>query len=263
MELRRSLKLLFVALLLLLVGQGSALAAPTRWDYVALGDSLAAGLLASEGYVPRYEVYTETDTGVPVRLTNLGRIGWTSTDLLGALRNSSKFRSSVRRAEVVTINIGGNDLRAARDRYKDRACGGSDNQRCLRITVRRFKSNWQKILAEVRKLRSTGNTVIRTMDIYNPYVGVDRAADTWASDGGKNDFQVFKRYLDEVNRHIARTSNANNIPHAGVYRAFNGPRGNRDPRARGYISFDGLHPNDRGHKVIADRLRNRGYVPLV
>jgi lysophospholipase L1-like esterase len=254
---------------LLLVGmiQRSAIAAPassssSSWDYVAHGDSLATGFGAFSGYVPRYKSYTETDTRVSVRLNNLGQNGWTSSQLLYALKNDPKFRRATRGAEVVTFDIGGNDLRAARSSYKSKSCGGASNQACLESTVRDFKANWDAITAEILALRSTNNTVIRTMDLYNPYVKDDKVSDTWQDDGGLNDFQVFKQYLDQVNSHIATTSASTKIPYARVYLAFNGPNGDEDPRAKGYISFDGLHPNDTGHRIIADKLRELGYSPL-
>src|SRR5215211_1863519 len=81
---RRSLRLALAALLVVVVAQGSALAAPVSWDYVALGDSLATGFGALKGYVPRYEAYVETEA---VTRTNLGQNKWTSSHLLSALRN--------------------------------------------------------------------------------------------------------------------------------------------------------------------------------
>jgi hypothetical protein len=42
-----------------------------RWDYVALGDSLAAGVGARRGYVPRYAEHLQSDTGARLRVINL------------------------------------------------------------------------------------------------------------------------------------------------------------------------------------------------
>ena len=171
---RRLLRLILVVVLLVGASQGTTLAAPASWDYVALGDSLATGYGAFKGYVPRYEAHIETDTGVAVTRTNLGQNGWTSSQLLSALRNDPKFRRATREAEIVTWNIGGNDLRAARKSYKKGTCGGPDNQDCLRAGVAKLKTNWNAITAEVLELRSTRNTIVRTMDIYNPYVRTDK-----------------------------------------------------------------------------------------
>ena len=213
---RRLLRLILVVVLLVGASQGTTLAAPASWDYVALGDSLATGFGAFKGYVSRYEAYIETDTGVAVTRTNLGRNGWTSSQLLSALRNDPTFRRATREAEIVTWNIGGNDLRAARNSYKKGTCGGADNQDCLRAGVAKLETNWDAITAEVLELRSTRNTIVRTMDIYNPYVRTDIVSDTWQNDGGMNDFDVFKSYVDEVNYHIATTSYTAGVPYAEV-----------------------------------------------
>ncbi len=77
-----------------------------------------------------------------------------------------------------------------------------------------------------------------------------------------NDFQVFNHYVYEANLHIATTSYAAGLPYAGVYLAFNGTNGDEDPRSKGYLSFDGLHPNNTGHRVIAGELQMLGYAPL-
>lgn len=262
-KLRYALQLILAVFLLVGAAQGPALAAPS-WDYVAHGDSLATGFGAFKGYVPRYRDHVVADTRATVTLTNRGQNGWTSSQLLNALRSDQNFRLDTSKAEVVTLDIGGNDLRSARTSYKNRTCGGADNQDCLRNAVRDFGSNWDNIIAEVSGLRPPGNTaIIRTMDIYNPYVKTDKASDTWPNDGG-NDFQIFKQHLDAVNNHIATTTTRTGIPapYAKVYLAFNGPNGDQDPGAKRYLSFDRLHPNDTGHRVMAAELRKLGYSPL-
>ena len=259
---RRLLRLILVVVLLVGASQGTTLAAPASWDYVALGDSLATGFGAFKGYVPRYEAYIETDTGVAVTRTNLGQNKWTSSQLLSALRNDPTFRHATREAEIVTWNIGGNDLRAARKSYKQGTCGGFDNQDCLRASVAKLETNWDAITAEVLELRSTKNTIVRTMDIYNPYVRTDKISDTWRqNDDGMNDFEVFKSYVDEANDHIAATSYTAGVPYAEVYLAFNGPTGEEDPKSKGYLSFDGVHPNNTGYRIIAGELPKLGYAP--
>ena len=239
----------------------SAQAATTL--YTALGDSIGFGLFApiGDGYVPTYERFIEADTDASVSAINLSIPGWTSSDLLKAVRRNLLFRVSVAASPIVTVNIGGNDLLVGRNSYKDRTCGGADNQDCLRAGIATFSANFNAILAEVRSLRGSSNTIIRTMDVYNPFVNEDRAQDTWPNDQG-NDFQVLKPYIDAVNNQIAATATARNIPYAKVYLAFNGPNGDIDPGDRGLIAFDGLHPNESGHRLIAELLRGLGYSPF-
>jgi lysophospholipase L1-like esterase len=231
--------------------------------YTALGDSIGFGLFApiGDGYVPTYERLVEADSGARVTAVNLSVPGWTSSDLLRELRGNLLFRLSVAASTIVTVNIGGNDLLGGRGSYKNRTCGGADNQDCLRAGLGAFTTNFNAILAEVRSLRGSRNTIIRTMDVYNPYVNEDRAQDTWPNDQG-NDFQVLKPYIDAVNNQIVATATSRNIPCARVYLAFNGPNGDIDPSDRGLISFDGLHPSGGGHRLIADLLRGLGYSPF-
>jgi lysophospholipase L1-like esterase len=242
-----------VAVLLAGCGGSSGVHPPGSWQYTAMGDSLAVGILATQGYVIRYEGYLNSDAHAGVTLTNLGQNGWHSSDLLNALRTDASFRSAVSAAQVVTWDIGGDDLLHAVNLFQNGTCGGIDNQDCLRAAVAAFIPNWDAIMAEILALRDPRSTILRTMDVYDPFVAREQAAGT---------FTTLKSYLDQVNTHIAASAAANGIPMAAVSQAFNGPNGDQDPGMKGYIAFDGVHPNDAGHKVVADLLRGLGYAPL-
>jgi lysophospholipase L1-like esterase len=242
-----------LGLALLAPGAGRAQAV---WQYTALGDSLAFGVDDQQagGYVPRYRNYAQQDAGATVTLINRGVPGWTSDDLLNALRTDSSLRAQVAGSRVVTFQIGGNDLLQALQRYQAGTCGGPDNRQCFGETIARFKSNWNAIVAQVLSLRSTDDTVIRTMDIYNPVVFQLKLFGV---------FDQVKPYLDDINRHILITSIANRIPVARVYREFNGPAGDQDAGLqRGYMAPDGIHPNAAGHEAIARAFRALSYRPL-
>jgi lysophospholipase L1-like esterase len=208
--------------------------APASWDYVALGDSLAVGIGARRGYVDRYASHLRTDTGARVDVLNLGQSGQTSSQLLQALRSDPSMRQALGEAEVITFNIGINDLGHAGEAYENGTCGGDDNQECLHKTVESLEENWDAVIAELLSLRSTRNAIIRTAGIgYTPRVD-----------------EVFEPYVAEVNRHIATTAANNNIPYGQP------DLGKED------LSPDGIHPNDNGYAVIADQLRGLGYRPL-
>src|SRR4029453_5787781 len=104
---RRLLRLILVVVLLVGVSQETTLAAPTSWDYVALGDSLATGFGPFKAYGPPYDAHIWRATGVAGTRPNLGQNKWTSSQLLSALRNDPTFRRATREAEIVTWNIGG------------------------------------------------------------------------------------------------------------------------------------------------------------
>jgi lysophospholipase L1-like esterase len=263
---RRTVLFAFVMMILCfqLIFPSNAPSAAQTLNYTGLGDSIAFGAFAppGSGYVPLYRSYLETDLSRAVNLYPLGVPGWTSYDLQAAVSNNFLFRLSIFYSDVVTWNIGGNDLIAARNQYKAGTCGGPLNQQCMADAVHAFKLNWDAIVTEILRLRRFRPTVIRTMTIYNPYVNIDKEADSWPGDLG-NDFQVLKPYLDEVNAYIGATADANKIAYAPVYEAFNGPAGDEDPGDKGLIAFNAFHPNAAGHALIASLLRELGYVPIV
>src|SRR5215217_1719644 len=201
------------------------------WNYVALGDSLAAGVGARQGYVDRYAEYLREDTGARVELTNLGISGQTSPQLLRALRNDASTRRALRSAEVVTYNIGINDLGQARGSYEAGTCGGAQDERCLRTAVEEFEGNWDAITGEILSLRSPDETIIRTAGLgYTPRAG-----------------KGFEPYLKQVNRHIDASAAESSIPYAEVSLGDEG------------LGPDGLHPDDSGYEAIAGRLQRLGY----
>src|SRR5215217_7570328 len=229
-------------------------------DYVAFGDSLATGY-GYNSYVDRYAALLGTDTGANVNVNNLGMNGLTSGQLRATIENDQRAKGAIEQSEVITINIGANDLLQARSRYKAGYCGGADNQDCLRQAVTDFRANWDAILTIVTGLRSPDEAIIRVTDFYNPFVNLDGSMISWP-DSGTTDFSIFEKYLEQVNSDIAESSNAHDIPHAKIHQAFNGPSGTGDPSDKGYMHSDGIHPNDGGHAVIAQELRRLGYEPL-
>ena len=240
----------------------STAAANSNLNYVALGDSLATGYgAANSSYVYRYADILSTDTGTAVNVSNLGVNGLTSMQLRTEIENDQRVQEAIEQAEVITINIGANDLLRARWQHRTGECGGADNQDCLRQAVNGFQANWDAILAEVTATRSSDTTIIRTLDFYNPFVDVDSATDSWPN-ASANDFVVFKKYLEQLNSHIAASSDGYGIPHARIYETFNGPNGEEDPSRKGYLSSDELHPSDDGHSAIAQELRELAYKPL-
>ena len=225
---------------------------PASLNYVALGDSLAVGTGASyKGYVDRYADYLRADTSAQVSVTNLGQDGQTSSELLHVLRNDASSREAVIAANAITFNTGLNDLGRAGEAYEDGTCGGADNQDCLRAAVEAFKKNWDAIIAELSSLRSSSNTIIRTIGIgHTPKIFVDDAITSWPSEGKIEDFRALKPYVEEINNHIATTTADKDVPHVEVY------------LEKEHVNPDGVHPNDEGYQVIAERLRELGYSPL-
>ena len=214
------------------------------WDYVALGDSIAA---QSRSYPYFYAAHIEADQGVRVRLNNLARNGMTSGDLLWSLRNLQPFRDAISEAEVVTVVIGVNDVVTPLvGPYKSGNCGGEDNRDCIRDALESFGLNYDAAIAEILALCSS-QTMVRTMTYYYPDLA------DWGLD------EDLRPFIEPMNDHIIQVASENNIPVALVHLVFNGPDGEQDPILEGYLVNDGLHPSELGATVIADLHQELGY----
>jgi lysophospholipase L1-like esterase len=219
-----------------------------RTRYVALGDSLAFGLWDWRGgYVDRL-VRIREEAGESIRLDNRGVPGAHTTDLLASLRERP-VRRAVRRADVISVSIGGNDLRDVRAAYQQSCL----DPRPLAEALQRRTMRVYRIL-----LRLNPDARILTMNYYNPYVRQDRSRNSCPDSG--SDFRVLNRVGVSVNRDLRRglRERSETIGVANVYRVFNvkkrnGTRSVVDPRVKDLLSIDGLHPNRDGHARIAKR----------
>jgi lysophospholipase L1-like esterase len=154
--------------------------------YLALGDSLAAGVGASDplvtAYVPRlYELLRQElscqQSGRPgcpsLALRNLGVGGATSTTLIAEqlpvavaeLRTRTHDPNPQNDVKVVTIDIGGNDMFSVVP-----LCAAGPTPECtalIQTRLQTFAANFAHILGELRAAAGP-DTVIIAMTYYNP-----------------------------------------------------------------------------------------------
>jgi lysophospholipase L1-like esterase len=222
---------------------------PHPLRYTAVGDSLGTGTGAATSYVVEYASWLEDATGATVETTNLAVDGWTSADLLDALRDDDELRRAVADAHVVTWNIGGNDLLAALGSHLQGTCGGADEERCLRDAVDTAARNGEAVVGELLGLRGGDADGARTFDLYLPVSDDPRVAPYVAR---------LRPHLDELNDRLTTSAERRGIPVADVGGAFDAHASTSAARGASLISGDGLHPSDRGHEVIAAQLAALG-----
>ncbi len=205
--------------------------------YVALGDSLASGMGGKASYADAYRRALSRRTGRRVELTNLGRPGWTSSQLLQALRSDEQFRAAVASADVITWDIGGNDIIEAVLRSATGTCPNTDGgDGCIGGVAARFRVRWREILDELVELRRSADVPLLTFDLYTPFIPPAARTDELLGQ------------LRSMNDTIHAADAQRSVAVAAVAEAFAGASGTR------LLSRDGLHPSAAGHRLIASLL---------
>jgi lysophospholipase L1-like esterase len=254
-----------ILLLGLLTGSRPASAEPDpapigRPLYLALGDSLAAGVGASDptvtGYVPQlYELLRQQlacqPAGRPscrsLALRNLGVGGATSTTLIATqlpaavaeLQARNNDRNPHNDVKVVTIDIGGNDLFGV----VSSACATGPSPECAALIQARleaFAVNFTLILGQLRAAAGP-DTVLIAMTYYNPLPSCRLASLAPLADAVLEGGLGVTVGLNDLIRSIAA---AHGVLVAETYGQL-GP---------GELvgGDDCLHPNDAGYQVITE-----------
>jgi lysophospholipase L1-like esterase len=217
-----------------------ALNARRSLTVVAIGDSIPAAVPrecgCTTGYVTLYARALAHATGRFVKVENLAVPGSNSSDLRAALAEDGRVRDATARADAVIVTIGHNDTPWVR---KD----GS---------AELLRRNLDAILADIRTVRRGRPTLLRVTNFYN-----DREGNPDAAPG---EAEATKRVVDLYARTICAVSARHDATCADVYHAFNGPRGTSFDGP--FVARDHLHPNPRGHRLIAKLLVELGFAPL-
>jgi lysophospholipase L1-like esterase len=203
--------------------------------YIALGDSISEGLGASspsKSWVSLYFSYLATSGSGVTRLHNLAFRGHTSTDLrrfrlAGAVGLIDNSDDTLR----VTLDIGIND----------RCANASDPQCPIAANLRAILTTLNEALA-----RDAGDETIQIMEYYNPHVGTPQEAE-------------MRRYLlgSDLKVDCSGAGGAlglNDLIHCiglengavpvDVLPVF-------DAAGESFLDIDHTHPNDAGHRGIA------------
>lgn len=218
-----------------------------EWDYVAMGESITFGMTA------RYAEMLEQDLGVKIDLHDWQVPGDHSSSLLERLRTNEQLRRDLREAEVITFDIPLAVVAGPMQRFEfgdPGACGGVDNQDCLREAFATYMADTDGIIAEIVSLRSPSEALIRTQDTWQLKVRETQESGS---------FEIFNGCWREANAHVIEVATSYDIPVARVYDAFMGEDGIEDPRDQGLLQPDGIHPTSEGSTLIAELFRELGY----
>jgi len=228
-------------------------------EYLALGDSLGWGYGASDpatkGYVPLFRDFLESNGELHPHLflNNLSIPGATSTSLIAQqlpaalaeleARNGDKRHNND--VELVTVDIGGNDLLATLS-----ACAGGITPQCiatLTSTFATFYANFDYTLGELRAAAGPDTPII-VMTYYNSFVGIGCPLNALEPLGNlvlEGNSPLLPLGANDLIRSIAAAHDAEvaELVPGGVFPALLGPSN---------VLPDCVHANDSGYAIIAD-----------
>lgn len=210
---------------------------------VALGDSITFGynLPGSDNLTtPSPEAFPyvlgQAEGFTSANVMDAGVPGWTSTDLLNALK-SNKYTAKLKQAKIVTLDIGNNDLLHAAQRLLLAAVAGKPvvptlaDQLALQAGLATIKVNLPQIIAAVRA--QTGpNTPIVIYNMYNPF------ANTTALGA------ISESMVTAANHIIAEDAAQNGLSVVHAHAAFSGNQAT-------YVRAMDVHPTAAGQDALA------------
>ena len=209
---------------------------PGEITYIAIGDSLTAGLGSSEenylrihGFVPQFTKYLREDNNVTVE--NYGIPGLSSTGLLALLTADEALQNRLKTAGVISVSIGGNDFLQT-----IRSVPEGEDESALNLRMEVLKRTYQETYKLLRELNP--DATIMLIGLYNPYPEGHELTDLGA------------KYAPLFNGFIEEYSDESNTLVIDPYDAFEGKS-----LEWTHIAKDDIHPNDKGYTEIVKLMK--------
>jgi lysophospholipase L1-like esterase len=216
----------------------SASASLRPWPIVALGDSVPRGTNCQcTPYPPLTAQGLTASGGRTVTAANDSIAGATTSTVLEQLKSDTAVIGHVRKARVVEIEIGANDVG-----YTN-SCGV--DVACYAPRIPTIETNLAEIVGRVRKLATGRKPLVVLLDYWSVWLG-----GKYAAAKGQAYVAAAEEVTDRVNTVIKSTAATTDSAYVDLRAAFKGPDYAYDETH--YLSSDGDHPNAAGHAKIAD-----------
>ena len=216
----------------------TTVAASGTRSIVALGDSVPSGYRCNCTPYPQLSATgLAASTGQSVTATNDAVAGYTTSDVLRQLSSDDAAVDAVRKADVVEINVGANDVP-----YNKNSCGTTVD--CYAPLVAPMQKNLAAIVSRIHALGSGHKVLVVLLDYWSIWLG-----GTYARDKGDAYVSAAREMTDQVDAAIKTTATQSGSAFVSERRAFKGPSfGYIESH---YLATDGEHPNAEGHQAIA------------
>lgn len=207
---------------------------------LGFGDSVMAGAGCDcDDFLAQVADGLQRWSGIPVRTTNNGANGATTTDVLADLRSDGAPGSAVARADVIVLTIGANDLGPALSTWSDRGCTAA----CYQPQITDMADRLNAILSIIDAHKKP-NAVVLVTNYWNVYED--------GSVGDRDYGAQFRAWSDAVTRRanteICQAAGQASATCVDTYRPFKAD-GSQDPTD--LLAGDGDHPNEEGTTLIA------------
>jgi hypothetical protein len=222
--------------------------------YVPLGNSLTFTPSGTgESLFARYRLMLEADFGVDVDVRTHMVGGDGASEFLNRLHTDEDLRTDLAEADVITLVIPNDEWAEPSSTAvgaDPSACGGDDNQQCLRDMIDDYKDTVDKIFEELIALVDPSKTIIRAQDFYLFMTNT-------LSDEG---FAVLYPFWLEGQEYVEEVAGQYGIPVAQVWDDFMGTDGSVvDLVDMGLVIPDGIHPTAEGAERMAGLMHDLGY----
>ncbi len=215
-----------------------------EWTYVVLG---FAGM--SKGWPSLYANYMEEDLNITVKVHNDTQDGQDTKGVVAMLMARRMVQKHLAEADVVTLVAGPGEVAAAG------FCMTGNGDYPLGTVpfdeyIVTFRENYDVMFDELLKHVDPATTLIRTLNYYMWHIDL---LQEWGV------YEECKQSWEALNDQIAESAAAHDILVVSAYEIFNGPNGDEDPVAKGYLTPD-RDINELGATAVAEQFRQLGYV---
>ena len=199
-------------------------------SHLALGDSVIRGygVAENENLVHQFSTKLGNEIHKQIEFKNEGINGITSSELK-KLVQEGKFDDEIKKSDIVTINVGGNDILRAADQGNIQNVFHTFNQ-----LETNFSNNLTEIAARIKSKNSHASIVF--LELYNPLSPTEPM------------YSLADKLLPKWNLKIYEV--ANHFPNSLVVettKAINSKKLNN-------LSADGIHPNSAGYTAISTQM---------
>ncbi|WP_342430774.1 GDSL-type esterase/lipase family protein [Neobacillus sp. FSL H8-0543] len=202
----------------------------TKLYHLALGDSIIRGFGAKQNEDFVYQFSTELGKQInkEIQIQNEGINGMTS-GYLNKLVQEGKFDEEIKKSDIVTMNVGGNDiLQVASD----------GNFQSILKSIEQLKANYSTnldaIASRIKMLNA--NATIVFLELYNPFSLTDQVyplADKLLPKWNLLVYEIANNYSSTLVVETTKVINGENLNN---------------------LSQDGVHPNSEGYMAISEQL---------